>query len=259
MRRARGRYAGMPCPVSAAARRAVCTLALAHAPAAVADPADYVFVPYASVGARQIAWAAGRERERDGERETQQVLSVGWVPTARWYTSAYGAFASEDGAHYQLDEWSWINHLALTTPGAGPVDIGVRCEIAHPHDRGEGTAFACGPTLQYDSDEWQANVNPVLSRHVDAQAAQPTQLGYQWQVKGLWRQGLEFGAQGFGSVGAWNDWAPGGQQQHTLGPALFAKWPMADGHALSLDAALLLGVGQGAPRNVLRMRIQREF
>ena len=48
-----------------------------------------------------------RSHARDGSRETQQTLSLGGAPTARWYTSIYAA-------------WAWTNHLPLTTPGASP-------------------------------------------------------------------------------------------------------------------------------------------
>ena len=240
-------------------RATLCALLLVGSASAFADPADYVFTPYTDIGKWQLAWGAGTEHARDGSRATQQTLSIGGAPVARWYTSVYAAWAANDGGAYALDEWSWANHLALTSPGDGPVDIGVLCELSRPHDREEGRlGAACGPTLQMDTDDLQLNLNLSLGKHFGAAEAERPQLGYQWQVKTLVAQGVEFGAQGFGALGTWNDWAPASQQEHTLGPAIFLK-THALGGPIRFDAAVLFGIGAGSPKTVLRMRLQHEF
>jgi hypothetical protein len=226
---------------------------------ASADPADYVFTPYTDVGQWQLAYGLGTEHARDGSRETQQTLSLGGAPTDRWYSSVYAAWAADDGGPFTIDEWSWTNHLRLTTPGSGPADVGLLCELARPHERDEGRlGVTCGPTLQMDTDDLQVNVNLSLGKHFGAEEAERWQLGYQWQVKGMVAHGVELGAQGFGSVGAWNDWSPASQQEHTLGPAVFFK-TNALGGPIRVDAAFLFGVGNGSPKNVLRLRLQHEF
>jgi hypothetical protein len=245
---------------AASPRRAALVALLAlGAGAALADPADYVFTPYTDIGKWQLAWGAGVEHARDGSRATQQVLSVGGAPVARWYTSVYAAWAAGDGGPYTLDEWSWTNHVALTVPGAGPADVGLLCELSRPRARSEGRlGAACGPTLQMDTDQFQFNLDLSLGKHFGATDPERPQLGYQWQVKGLLAQGLELGAQGFGSLGPWNAWASTAQQEHILGPAMFVK-TTALGGPVRLDAAVLFGIGQGSPRNVLRVRLQHEF
>jgi len=251
----------LPNNLAATRLRRACTgalLAFAAAPA-LADPADDVFTPYTDVGRWQVAYALGSAHARDGTRESQQVLSLGGAPVARWYTSVYAAWAADDGGSYAIDEWSWVNHLRLTTPGAGPLDVGALCEIARPHDRDEGrVGVSCGPTLQMDTDDLQVNLNLSLGKHFGAAEPEKPALGYQWQVKGLVAQGVELGAQGFGSVGTWNDWAPASQQEHTVGPAVFLKTRVF-GNPAKVDAAWLLGIGDGSPRNVARMRVQYAF
>jgi len=233
-------------------------LATAAAPA-LADPADYVFTPYTDVGKWQVAYALGSEHGRDGSRETQQVLSLGGAPAPRWYTSVYAAWAAADAGAFAMDEWTWVNHVQLTPPGAGPVDVGALCEIARPHDRDEGrVGAACGPTLQMDTDDLQFNLNLSLGKHFGAAEAERPALGYQWQVKGLVANGVELGAQGFGSVGTWNHWAPAAEQEHTIGPAVFLKTRVF-GNPARFDAAWLFGLGDGSPRNVARMRVQFAF
>jgi len=240
-------------------RACLCALLACGAGPALADPADYVFTPYNDPGLWQLAYGLGSEHARDGSRETQQTLSLGGGPTARWYTAVYAAWAADDGGAFAFDEWSWINHLQLTAPGAGPVDVGALCELARPHDREEGRiGVSCGPTLQMDTDTLQLNLNLSLGKHFGAAEAERPALGYQWQVKGLVARGVELGAQGFGSVGTWNRWAPASQQEHTLGPAIFFK-THALGGPVKFDAAWLLGIGDGSPRQVLRLRLQHEF
>jgi hypothetical protein len=224
-----------------------------------ADPAAYVFTPYADVGAWLVAYGLGSARARDGSRESQQTLSLGGTPTSRWTTSVYAAWVASDGGAYGPDEWTWFNHAQLTTPGAGPVDVGALCELARPHARDEGRfAFSCGPTLQMDTDDLQLELNLSLGRHVGAAGPAPLALGYQWEARTMVARGVELGAQGFGSLGPWNDWAPASRQEHTLGPAIFLK-TTALGGPIRLDAAVLFGVGAGSPRSVWRSRLQHAF
>ena len=240
-------------------RALLAALLLVGAAPAGADPADYVFTPYADLGLWQLAYGAGTAHARDGSRETQQTLSLGGAPTTRWYTSGYVAWAADDGGTFSVDEASWTNHLALTTPGEGPVDVGVLCELARPHDRDEGRlGVTCGPTLQMDTDDLQLNLNLSLGKHFGAAEPERPQLGYQWQVKGLVARGVELGAQGFGSFGPWNDWSSAMQQSHVAGPAIFLK-TSAFGKPTRLDAAVLFGIGQGSPKDVLRLRLQYDF
>ena len=247
-------------PTAAMARAMLCALVLLSiARTAFADPADYVFTPYAETGMRELAYGLGTEHDRDGSRETQQTLGFGGTPTARWYSSVYAAWAANDGGAFVPDEWSWTNHLKLTTPGESPVDVGLLCELARPHDREEGRLGAtCGPTLQMDTDQVQLNFNPLLGKQFGAEQSQRWQLGYQWQAKHMVAHGVELGAQGFGSVGTWNHWATTSQQENTVGPAIFLK-TAALGGTIHLDGAWLIGIGGGSIKNLLRVRLQHEF
>jgi hypothetical protein len=89
--------------------------------------------------------------------------------------------------------------------------------------------------------------------------ASSAELKYQWQVKRLWRDGVELGAQGFGSFGTWDDWSASASQEHSFGPAVFGKRLIGGGGVLRADAGLLIGVTPGSPRTTLRLRVQYEF
>lgn len=86
----------------------------------------------------------------------------------------------------------------------------------------------------------------------------PTQLKYQWQVRHRWRPDLHFGAQGFGEVGRWDDWAPRREQSHRAGPALFGSFKFGD-HEFGWQAAYLYGKTYGQRGNMLTARIKYDF
>ena len=241
-------------------RSSVLFLALAAGmgPTSAASPAAYVFVPYGVAGVRRISYDTGFERERDGGREIAHALSFGWNPNERWFTSLYAGWYAEPGETLGFASWSWLNHLRLVG-GGGPLELGVLCDIARPRERDEGTVITLGPTLQFETEHLQINFNPLLQKHVGAQDAEPTSLSYQWQVKRLWRPGVELGAQGFGELGPWNHWRPAAEQEHSAGPAVFVKWILSERRVLKLDAAWLLGLGSGSPSHTLRLRVQQEF
>ncbi len=39
---------------------------------------------------------------------------------------------------------------------------------------------------------------------------------------------FEYGLQGFGEVGKWDDWESSSDQQHKAGPAIFGKLPVGN-------------------------------
>jgi hypothetical protein len=234
-------------------------LASGLAAPAYPDPSDYVIVPYTEAGRFQFSWAAGTERERDGGSERSQTLTLGYAPTERYATQVYASWAADPGESLRYDEWAWVNQFMLTAPGSGAFEAGALCGIERPHDLGAGTQILCGALLEWDTDHVQVNVDPLLERTSHAGQASETDLLYQWQAKSLVHRGLELGAQGFGELGRWNDWAPASRQMHTLGPAVFAKWSQGGGRTLAIDAAWLVGVGDGSPRDTLRVRVQEQF
>jgi hypothetical protein len=234
--------------------------AFAFVPAVSAGPGDYVFVPYAEAGKRTVGYAFGVAREREGGRETEHALNLGWAPTERWFTALYAGWYGQPGESTSLYSWSWWNHLKLRAQGQGPVEVGVLAILERLRGSDEGTgAITIGPTLQIDTERLQININPLFEKYVGANESAPTELKYQWQVKTLMRPRIELGLQGFGEFGPWNHWLPAAEQAHSLGPAVFFRQPMGGQSALKLDAALLVGVGAGSPRNSFRMRLQQEF
>ncbi len=227
--------------------------------AAHAGPDDYVHTPAVEYGERELELRLGTATKSDEARQSAAALAFGYGATPWWFTEVYAKFECEGGERTRFDAFEWENRFQLTEPGQYFADLGLLVEIERPRDRAEGYELRLGPLLQKDLGPVQANFNVLIERHYRAAEPQVTELGYQWQLKYRWRPELEFGAQGFGEVGKWNDWAPAHAQEHTIGPALFGKLHVAGRQVVKYDAALLFGASSAAADRTLRARIEYEF
>ena len=221
------------------------------APTAHADPDDYVATPAVEYGEREIELRLGTATATEGQRHSAASLAFGYGVTPWWATEIYGKWNRSDATRF--DAFEWENRFQLSEPGQYFADFGLLVEIERPHDR------AAGYELRLAVDQFPWNVNVLLKRHYRADEPEATELGYQWQLKYRWRPAFEFGAQGFGEVGPWNDWASARGQAHVLGPAMFGKVGLGGRQVVKYDAALLFKASSAAPARTLRAQIEYEF
>ena len=233
---------------------------ISFTPTARAGAADYVYTPIVEEGEREIDFKAGSAKLRDGTRSSAESIGLGWGATNWWFTEVYAKWHKEPGESHGFDAWEWENRFQLTETGKYPADVGLVLEIERPKDRSEGYEYRWGVLVQSDLDErFQANVNLLLEKHVRTSTAGPAELGYQWQLKYRWRPAFEFGLQGFGAVGPWNDWAAASQQSHVAGPAWFGRLGLGGRQAIKYNAGILFGLNNGSPRTTLRAQAEYEF
>lgn len=227
---------------------------------AVAGPSDYVITPIVEEGEREIDFKAGTAKLPDGDRESKYSMGLGLGVNHWWFTEVYAIWHKEPGERHDFDAWEWENRFQLTETGKYPLDIGVLFEIERPKDRSEGYEYRWGPLLQADvTPRVQANLNLLFEKHIRASEPSKAELGYQWQVKYRWRPAFEFGLQGFGDVGPWDDWEPKSEQPHIAGPAVFGRIGLGGRQAVKYNAGLLFGLTDGAPRQTFRLQAEFEF
>lgn len=224
-----------------------------------AGPADYVHTPHVEYGEREIEFRAGSARDRGKEVETAGVLGFGLGVTQSWFTEIAVEFERERGENFRYESFEWENKFQLTEPGEFPVDLGLLVEIERPRDHAEGWELKLGLLTQKDFGKVQVNFNLMGERHFDAEERSVTELGYEWQAKYRWRPALEFGLQGFGEVGKWNNWEGSERQEHKIGPAIFGKLPAGGRQAIKYDAAYLVGLTKATPDHTLRLKVEYEF
>jgi hypothetical protein len=232
-------------------------LALLCLQSAHAGPADYVYTPTVEQGEREIDFKAGTQDS--DPRKSVATFGFGYGASEWWFTEVYVKYAKEGGdLHY--DAFEWENKFQLTETGKYPVDVGLITEIEIPREREEeGIELKVGPLFQTEFGMLQLNGNILFEKHFDAAESSPTQMGYQWQVKYRWKPAFEYGLQGFGDLGAWDDWDASDSQSHKAGPAVFGKLAAANHHAIKYNAAWLFGMSDGAPDNTFRLQLEYEF
>lgn len=246
--------------IRAGALVALALSSLSASSIAMAGPSDYVITPIVEEGEREIDFKAGTAKSRDGTRESKYSVGLGLGVNSWWFTEVYAIWHKEPGERLSFDAWEWENKFQLTETGKYPVDIGFLFEIERPKDRSEGYEYRWGPLLQTDiTPSVQANLNLLFEKHIRASELSKAELGYQWQVKYRWRPSFEFGLQGFGDVGPWNDWEPKSEQPHIGGPAIFGRIGLGGRQAIKYNAGLLFGLTDGAPRKTFRLQAEYEF
>jgi hypothetical protein len=222
-----------------------------------AGPADYVYTPTVEEGEKEIDFKFGTE---DSDPSlSQAMLGLGYGANAWWFTEAYVKYAKDGGDTTAYDAFEWENKFQLTETGKYPVDVGLITEIEIPRDSDEGIELKVGPLFQTEFDKLQLNGNILFEKSFDAAVSAPTIMGYQLQVKYRWQPHFEYGLQGFGEMGEWNDWEETSNQEHKLGPAVFGKFAVADHMAIRYNAAWLFGLTQATPDNTFRMQVELEF
>lgn len=242
-------------------RYTLCLALLCSTTPSVAGPTDYVYLPNVEYGEREIDFKFGSAKPPGDERVRAASIGFGYGATERWFTEVYLKYKHEAGLGTRFDAVEWENKFQLTETGKYPVDVGFITEFEVPRQRSEGYEFRFGPLLQTEFGRLQLNANLLFERvyrNSDG-VAHSTEIGYQWQAKYRLQPEFEFGLQGYGEMGKWNDWDSRAEQNHRLGPAVFGKLPLGRHQAIRYNAAWLLGASSAAPDHSFRLQVEFEF
>ncbi|OIO09102.1 MAG: hypothetical protein AUJ80_04755 [Gallionellaceae bacterium CG1_02_60_325] len=229
---------------------------------ALAGPADYVYTPIVEYGEKEIDFKHGSARQNDGTFKQVTSLGLGYGATEAWFTEVYLKYEKTAGNSLTLAEWE--NKFQLTETGRYAVDAGFIAEVEAPLNNGnEPYEFKFGPLFQTEYSKLQFNGNLLFKRKFgnrnDGDDSYVTEFGYQWQAKYRWLPAFEYGLQGFGEMGEWNDWNSSSAQNHRLGPALFGKAHLGEHQAVKYNAAWLFGASPAAPAHTVRVQAEYEF
>lgn len=236
-------------------------LALAMSPVAQAGPADYIYSPIVEYREREVDVKFGQASQLDGTSDFGGSIGFGYGAREHWFTEVYLKREREGGTSSTLAEWE--NKFQLTETGEYPVDAGFITELEAPLGGNGPWEIRLGPLLQTEVGRMQLNGNLLFTRAFgkadDNGIPYSTDFSYQWQAKYRWRPELEFGLQGLGDVGKWNDWASSSDQTHSIGPAIFGKFVLPDRRAIRYNAAWLAGASQATPNHTFRLQVEYEF
>lgn len=225
------------------------------APAA-ADPGCYVVTVYSDPGARTVDFRYWDVRQPGEPTTSWPEVGLGWNVNGRWYTEVVTSCITSNEYGTHLSTLNWQNELLLTR-GQYRFDLVLHMLLVKAKSAWGANAFEFSRVLQSELDRTQLNANLICERSFGANATEPNQLKYQWQVRQRWRPWLHFGAQGFGELGPWNHWSARDAQSHRLGPAMYGTAPLGE-RSLNWQAAYLIGSthGQNGEMFTLRMKFE---
>ncbi len=243
--------------LSAAALLAALASQLAHA-----GPADYVATPNVEYGEKEIDFKYGIATQKDGQKNREASIGYGYGVGENWFTEVYLHYTRDPGMATRLETVEWENKFQLAEPGEYPVDAGLLVEFEYPNSPSAPRELKISALLQKDIAKVQLNGNLYLERNIggtqNADEPHQTEFGYQWQAKYRWLPQFEYGLQGFGETGKWNEWDPASLQQHSAGPAVFGKFAVGS-HHLKYNAAWLTGRTSATASHTLRTQVEYEF
>jgi len=227
-----------------------------------AGSADYVYMPTVEHGEREIDFKYGTGTPPAGEQQTVNSLGFGYGATEYWFTELY-LKREVVGTSSDVTLAEWENKFQLFETGKYPLEMGIITEIEAPISVSGPWEVKVGPLFQTEFGKLQLNANALFERKYasDGSGTQyPTELLYQWQIKYRLQTEFEFGAQGFGGLGEWDNWIGSKLEEgHRVGPAIFGKLPMGNRQVLKYNAAWLIGTGPTTAENTFRMQLEYEF
>jgi hypothetical protein len=228
------------------------SLALLVQQQAAAGTGYYLVTTYPNEGQRTVDFKYWNAKPSGRPPRSSPELGFGYNVNSRWFTELTAQWfqRSPDANHLAAIEWQ--NDLLLTQ-GEYPFDLAFHTNVERAQDGSGALGVEFGPVLQTEIGRTQLNLNVFFERDYRVEVSEPMQVKYRWIEK------LQFGAQGFGEMGAWNHWLPRAQQSHRAGPALFGSWNLGGGHEWKYEAAYLVGTNSARNARSVAMRIQYVF
>jgi hypothetical protein len=235
---------------------AVLSSVLLASGAAMAGPADKVYVPIVEKGETEIEFRSGYRDFNNGANEYAHVFDIGYGVTNRWKTELVVEYSGVTGSGGSIEAYEWENIIVLTEQGKHWVDVGLFAEYEHPRAEGPDE-LKIGPMFQKEIGSTVTNLNLIFERQIGAGASNDTELDYTWQVKWRGKESLQWGVQGFGGLGVLDDL--GGDDKHSIGPAIFGLKRLSNGNKVAFDAAVLAGLNNSAPDTTVRLQLEYEI
>lgn len=235
--------------------------AIVLSPFVYAGSADYVYTTAIEQGERELGIKYGAASPLAGNRMQVAGVGMGYGVTDYWFTEVYLKKEQIGAQSSTLAEFE--NKFLFTETGQYAVDVGLLTEIEMPLSGLAPWELRMGPLFQTELGKMQLNLNLLFERALGAADENgvpfSTNMGYQWQVKYRLQPALEFGLQGLGEVGKWDNWSTSAAQIHRIGPAVFGKFALGNRQAIKYNAAWLFGASTAAPSHTFRTQLEYEF
>jgi len=242
-----------------AATCAILTLAAMSVPAL----ADFkVQLPDAETGEFEIeeigSW--GRSGNPATSNEQSFVHELGYGVNNWWHTEL--EFETDrpggPGNHLKFDQLTWENRFQFTERGQYWLDPGFFWEYGHGMLQGMPDETKFGPILRKEIWGTANTVNLFLEKELGSSASGRPSFSYAWETRVLTGWLIEPGFQAYGQPGSFGHFAPISQQDHRIGPQLFAEIHDLGPGTLKANGGILFGLTPATPRQTLRWQLEYE-
>jgi hypothetical protein len=243
-----------------------CTILTAAALAGfpTAALADFkVHTPDAETGEFEIEHVGsyGMAGSPDFDNEQSFVGELGYGVNNWWHTELEFENDREPGPgnHLKFDQMTWENQFQFGERGENWLDSGFFWEYGHGMLAGTPDETTFGPTLRKEIGPTINTVNLFLEKDLGPFADGHWIFSYAWETRIATGTIVEPGFQAYGTPGALGNLLPVNQQDHRIGPQLFANLSGVGPGSLKMNGGILFGLTPGAPRRTLRWQLEYEI
>ena len=227
--------------------------------------ADFkVHLPDAETGEFEIeeigSW--GRSGNPATNNEQSFVHELGYGVNNWWHTEL--EFETDrpggPGNHLKFDQLTSENRFQFTERGQYWLDPGFFWEYGQGMLQGMPDETTFGPTLREGNLCTDQHGQPVPRKGSwELRQRSATCFSYAWETRMLTRvRSIEPGFQAYGQPGPFGHFAPISQQDHRIGPQLFAKIHDLGPGTLKANGGILFGLTPATPRQTLRWQLEYE-
>jgi hypothetical protein len=197
----------------------------------------------------------GGVRRRDDNRSAHDV-SLDYGVTNAWRLS--GVLKLENPVHedFRVARTAVENIWVLRpVPKAGGVGVAWFTSVEASIDPASTNASLFGPIIQVEREKFTLTANPFFEKTFGRNRVECIALNYGWNVKYKLNDSLAIGAEGFGLIESLGEDRPLAEQQHRLGPALFATLKLSEDLTITPDIGLFFGLTEATPSLTLKFNV----
>jgi len=135
------------------------------------------------------------------------------------------------------------------------IGIGWFTAVEASADTATTNSVIFGPIVTFKLGALSFTGNPFLDQTFGRNRLEGIALSYGWQAKYELRGGLAIGVEGFGVVENLGNSLPWSEQEHRIGPAIFAEIELWPGVTITPDVGLLFGLTPATPDLTLKLNV----
>jgi hypothetical protein len=202
----------------------------------------------------------GQDFRKDLNSEQSHVLEFEYGLTNFWKPEAEFEFerAPGPGNKTLFTQFTLENVFQFNERGQDWIDAGFFAEFGKAMVGGTPNETTFGPIFRKEFAGTINTVNLFIEKDISRYSAGRPSFLYSWETRLNLGTIIEPAIQAYGEPGPFGHFAPIGQQDHRIGPQLFADWHQLGPGTLHMNAGLLFGLTPAAPRRTLRWQLEYE-